>query len=399
MNNFEFYNPVKVVFGAGEISRTGSEAAKIGKKALLVTYKEHDFFADLISKVKALCTEAGVETVDFFGVTANPQIGQAIEGVEICKANDVDFIIALGGGSAMDAAKAIAAGVKYQGEMWNMVASRHDGSPVEFPHEALPTMMIPTLPATGSEMNCCGVITNEKTTEKSYFWDPCLYPVTSIVDPELTVTLPAYQTACGVADTISHVLEFYINGLEDTFLNNRIQESVMQTCIELGPKVLENPNDISARSELQWASIMAQNGISQPGNGWTPMHQIGHVLSARYNVAHGASLSVVMPSWMKTLNHKRSERYVTFATNVCKIDPAGKTDQQIIDEGIEFFRSFLVKIGVPVTFEDAKIPADEIDDIIADAVRISFGADKILSCVPPVTMQEATEVLQAAACK
>ena len=170
----------------------------------------------------------------------------------------------------------------------------------------------------------------------------------------------------------------------------------MKTCFEYGPKVLENPNDISARSQLQWASIMAQNGISQPGNGWTPMHQIGHVLSARYNVAHGASLSIVMPSWMKVLNHKRPERYETFATNVCGINPEGKTSQQLIDAGIEYFENFLKALGVPITLTEANVPASEIDDIIADAVRISFGPDKMLSCVPPVSPQEATTVLQRA---
>ncbi len=396
MNNFEFYNPVKVVFGPGEIAKTGDEAAKIGKKALLVTYKEHDFFQALIDLVCSLCGGSGVEVVPFYEITANPLIGQAQKGVEACNEHGVDFIIGLGGGSAMDAAKAIAAGVKYDGSLWQMVASRHDGSEIKFPHEALPMMMIPTLPATGSEMNCCGVITNEATTEKSYFWDPCLYPVVSIVDPELTCSLPGYQSACGAADTISHVLEFYINGLEDTFLNNRIQEGVMQTCFEYGPKVLEDAEDVSARSQLQWASIMAQNGISQPGNGWTPMHQIGHVLSARYNIAHGASLSIVMPAWMKVLNHKRPERYETFATNVCGISPEGKTQQELVDAGIAYFENFLRDSGVPTTLSEAGIPAADIEDIVADAVRISFGPDKMLSCVPPVSPEEAVTVLKTA---
>jgi alcohol dehydrogenase YqhD (iron-dependent ADH family) len=396
MNNFVFYNPVKVVFGCGEIVKTGMEAAKIGKKALLVSYREHAFFQMLIDQVISLCKDNGVQVVPFYEITANPRICQAQKGIEVCKEQGIDFIIGLGGGSAMDVAKAIAAGVKYKGPLWGMVASRHDGTGVKFPHEALPMMMIPTLPATGSEMNCCGVITNEDTMEKSYFWDPCLYPVVSIVDPELTCSLPAYQSACGVADTISHVLEFYINGLEDTYLNNRIQEGIMQTCIEYGPKVLENPKNLSARSQLQWASILAQNGISQPGNGWTPMHQIGHVLSARYNIAHGASLSIVMPAWMKVLNHKRPERYETFAANVCGISSDGKTRQELIDTGIGHFENFLKTLGVPTTLSEVHISAGDIDEIIADAVRISFGPDKMLSCVPPVSPKEATVVLQTA---
>lgn len=396
MNNFEFYNPVKVIFGPGEIKKTGIEACKIGKKTLLVTYREHSLLQTLIDQVVSLCEHNNVKVVPFYEISPNPLIKQAQQGVEVCKEQCIEFVIALGGGSAMDAAKAIAAGVKYKGPLWSMVASRHDGTEVKFPHEALPTMMIPTLPATGSEMNCCGVITNEETREKSYFWDPCLYPVVSIVDPELTCSLPPYQSACGVADTISHVLEFYINGLEDTYLNNRIQEGIMQTCIEYGPKILKNPRYLSARSQLQWASILAQNGISQPGNGWTPMHQIGHVLSARYNIAHGASLSIIMPAWMKVLNHKRPERYETFATNVCGISLDEKAGQKLIEAGIEYFEHFLKTLGMPTTLSDVHIPAHEIDEIVADVIRISFGPDNKLSCVPTVSREEVTSVIETA---
>ena len=177
-----------------------------------------------------------------------------------------------------------------------------------------------------SEMNCCAVVTNEETTEKSYIWSECLFPKVSIVDPALTCSLPAYQTTCGAADTISHVMEFYINGLEGTPLNNRIQESVILTVMENVPLALEDPDDIDARANLQWASIVALNGWSQPGDAWTPVHQVGHVLSARYGVTHGASLSIVMPAWMRHLHTKRPDRYVQFAERVFDINVAGRDE-------------------------------------------------------------------------
>lgn len=195
----------------------------------------------------------------------------------------------------MDAAKAIAAGVYYEGELWNMIFSRHDKIDAISPVKALPTLMIPTLPATGSEMNPCAVLSNRKLGKKSYVWGNCLYPKVSIIDPELTLTLPAYQTACAAADTISHVLEIYLNGEADSDLQHYFQEGVMRTVMDNIGKVLTDPLNLSARSHLQWAATCAINGWASPGDAWTPIHQIGHVLTMRHGVAHGASLVIMMP--------------------------------------------------------------------------------------------------------
>jgi alcohol dehydrogenase YqhD (iron-dependent ADH family) len=296
----------------------------------------------------------------------------------------------------MDAAKAIAAGVLYSGDLWNMVVSRHDHVTVVPPEKALPMLMIPTLPATGSEMNCCAVVTNEKTREKSYIYDSCLFPKLSIADPSLTCSLPPYQTACGAADTISHVLEFYLNGQYDAPLQNRIQEGVILTVLENVKKALESPNDVAVRGHLQLASIVALNGWSQPGDAWTPMHQLGHVLSARYDIPHGATLSIIMPAWMKCLYDRRIESYVRFATRIFGIEIDGKSQRDIALEGIERFESFLNSIAVPTRLSDVHIKADVIDDLTDDVVRISFGADGFLSSRPPVDRTSVRKVFEAA---
>ena len=397
MNNFEFYNPVHIIFGENEINRVGKEARLLGKKALLVSYSEHVFFDELIRKIKQLLREEGVEVEEFFGVSPNPKIGEVETGIKLCKKAEADFIIGLGGGSAMDAAKMIAAGGVYPGNVWDMVYSRHDNTKnVIPPDDALPTLMIPTLPATGSEMNPTAVITNEKTNEKSYTWAPCLYPKVSIVDPSLTCSLPPYQTACAAADTISHVLEFYINGFEDAYLNNRIQESVMLTTLEYAPVVLANPFDVAARGQLQWAAILALNGLSQPGDGWTPMHQLGHVLSAKYSIAHGASLTIVMPAWMKYYYRTRLTQYVQFSTRVFGIAPAHKTLEEIALEGIFRMDNLFKEWGLSTRLKDIGVNKEEIPALADQVVKISFGADGYLRSRPPASRNDVEEVFKLA---
>jgi len=214
MYTFEFYNPVRVIFGAGKIECAGTEVAKLGKKVLIVSYENHAFIAELLDRIRDTIRAEGVETVDFFKVRDNPEVEMVAKGVELAKSENCDCVLAVGGGSAMDAAKAVAAGVRYEGDLWNMVYHRHDGSGAEAikpPASALPTLMIPTLPATGSEMNMCSVLSNAQLKEKSYIWAECIFPKTAIIDPELTVSLPPLLTACAAADTISHVHEIYIN--------------------------------------------------------------------------------------------------------------------------------------------------------------------------------------------
>lgn len=396
MNNFEYYNPVRVLFGAGELKRIGEEAKKLGKNICLVSYKELNFLKPLMDKIERLLKEEGLNVFTFYEAEPNPEITTIARGADYCRTVQADVVIGVGGGSAMDAAKAIAAGVYYEGNLWNMVFSRHDHIDAVPPVKSLPTMMIPTLPATGSEMNNCAVVSNAALKEKSYIWSTCLYPKTSIIDPELTLTLPPYQTACAAADTISHVLEIYLNGEEDSDLQHYFQEGVMRTVIDNIGKVLKDPSDISARSHLQWAATCAINGWASPGDAWTPIHQVGHVLTSRHKVQHGASLAILMPAWMNYMYARRPERYFCFAKNVMQVEIKNKTQEEVIREGIERFRDFLGAIGVPQSLHEANITREDLPFIVEGVVKVSFGQDGMLKCIPPVSREDVLEVLKLA---
>ena len=399
MYTFEFYNPVRVIFGAGKVACAGAEVAKLGKKVLIVCYEDHAFLAELLDRIRDLVRAEGVETVDFFEVRDNPEVAMVSRGVDLARDENCDCVLGVGGGSAMDAAKAIAAGVCYDGDLWNMVYHRHDGSgsdQISPPQQALAMLMIPTLSATGSEMNMCSVLSNAELKEKSYIWAECIFPKTAILDPELTVSLPPLLTACAAADTISHVLEIYINSQPDTPLQHYFQEGVMRTAIENVTKALDTPDDLEARANLQWAATCAINGWAYPGDGWTPMHQVGHQLTARHGVNHGASLSIIMPAWMETFKNRRPEQYLRFATRVMDVDPVGKSEQETIDQGVAKFREFLVAIGAPTRLGQVNVAEDDLEEIIDGVARVSFGADGQLACNPPVSREDLLAVLTAA---
>ena len=394
MRNFEYYNPVRVIFGAGEVEKCGVEARKLGQTVCLVSYKELAFLRPLMERVQGLLEKEGLKVYTYYEIEENPEITVVKAGADLCKEKNVDLVIGVGGGSAMDAAKAIAAGVYYEGDLWNMVYSCHSVISAVPPEKSLPTLMIPTLPATGSEMNLCAVVSNRALKEKSYIWSPCLYPKTSIIDPELTCTLPPFQTACAAADSISHVLEIYLNGEEDSDLQHYFQEGVMRTVIDNIDKVLANPKNISARSHLQWAATCAINGWASPGDAWTPIHQVAHVLTALYKVPHGASLSILMPAWMEVMCMRRKDQYARFAHNVMGVSTEGKSQEEVIHEGINTFRAFLKRIGTPLTLTDMHVENPDIPLIIKNVVKVSFGSDGYLACNPPVSQEDIAEVLK-----
>ena len=388
MNNFDFYNPVNVVFGEGVLTSLGEKAKLYGKKAVLVTYTDISFFGDLFDTLHKSLKDSGIEYIDYFGVEANPTIAQAKKGIKLCKNFGADLIIGVGGGSAMDCAKVIAAGVKYPHELTKMIAFSHsDGSQIP-PEEALPMIMIPTLPATGSEMNPTAVITDEETNRKSYVWEPgCLYAKVALVDPSLSATLPAYQTACGAFDTIAHTLEGYFNGDADVNLDlqDRLQEGLVRTVLDNIPRVLNDPSDVQVRGVMQWASAIALNGWVLSGTyGWAPMHQFGHVLSTRYKATHGATLSVMMIAWLKYWNKRDdNQRYVQFANRIFGCD---------LESAIVKFEKMISDCGVQTRISEFGAKEEDIDMLVEDVARISFGTDDMLASVPPIGKDEVKEI-------
>ena len=379
MNGFTYHNPVKVVFGNGTFAQAGAEAAKLGKRAFVVSYGDGSV-AGTLARLAELLDAAGVASEQFLEVVPNPPIEMVARGVERAKAFGADFVIGIGGGSAMDAAKAVAAGVLYtHGDLWNMVYASHSNVTAQPPESALPLLLIPTLPATGSEMNMCSVVSSTTRGKKSYIWADCLFAKTAILDPELTYTLPPFQTACGSVDAISHVLEIYINGQDKSDLLHEWQLGLMRTIVENLPVVLKNPTDPDARAELMWCATCGLNGWASPGDAWTPMHQVGHVLTSRHGINHGSSLAIVMPAWMDYHKALKPARYAAFARKVMGICGDGKTDAQLADEGIAAFRAFIKECGVPTTLSEKGVTEADIPGIVEGVKSVSFNADGVLS--------------------
>ncbi len=395
MNNFEYYNPVKLVYGAGEVARVGSEAKVYGKKALIVTYTEIGFYGDLFDRIHTSLTENGIEYTDYLGATANPKMCEAVEGIKIGKEKGVDLIIGVGGGSAMDLAKVIAAGIKYPHDLHKMIMFTHSESYQIPPKEALPTIMIPTLPATSSEMNPTAVITDEVTLRKSYVWEPsCLYPKVSILDPTLTTTLPAYQTACGAVDAISHAVEPFFFSNEETFgnidLHSNMQFGVIKTIYDNLPKVLENPSDIALRGLMQFSATVGLNGWLTCGvQGWTPMHQMAHVLSSYFKATHGATLACMMLAWMRYFaNKKQNERFVDLAERLF-----GTSD---LLKAADLFEAYIKSVGVESRISQFGCTTADIDKLTQGVVDVSFSADGTLASIPAITRDEAFEIYKLA---
>lgn len=384
MEKFEYYNPVKVVFGEGSLFQIGTYAALYGKKALLVTYENAKYFADVIKTIHTCLEKEGIDCIDYMGVTANPKISQAKKGVELCRENGVDLIIALGGGSVIDCSKVIAAGVFYEHPLSKMLMLSHSDITSVPPQKALPYIAIPTLAGTGSEMNPIGVVTDDETGKKSYVWEPsCLYAKAAIMDPTLTTGLPSYQTACGGYDIFAHVMEAYINGdpKVDLTLHDRMQEGVMKAVLEGIEKVWADPKDTQARGVLMWAATIALNGWLLSGTfGFTPMHQMGHVLSARYNATHGATLACMMLSWMKHfLTRIDRRKYEMLAKNVFGLS---------LEETITKLEKDMSEKGVQTRISMFGAKPEDLEDLTDEVVQVSFGPDGKLNGNPKMTRED-----------
>lgn len=402
MQNFNLYNPVNVLFGPGESKKIGESAKKLGNKALLVTYENPTFFEQLLKDVRASLTQSGVSYIEFFHIQANPLLSEIKQAIAVCREQDVELCIGIGGGSVMDATKAIAAGVKYPNDPWNMFVSRHDKEVAVPPTETLPTIMVPTLPATSSEMNCVAVATNDETKEKAYIWTPVIFPKISIMDPELTCSLPDFQTAVGAVDAMSHVLEAYLNGDQFSPLQDRLHEGILVTIMSELRAVLADPKNVDHRANIQWASTLAWNGYIQAGlNAPTPMHQMGHVLSALYNTTHGVTLAIGMNAYFRytcNLNEERSARFALLGSKIFGIDRVAMGDKAAARETVDRIIAFMDEVHVPYTLTAAGVPTDDATlEMIADNI-VMHGCDANgnLPSIPPIGKDGILQILHMA---
>lgn len=388
MLNFELYNPVRIIFGPGEAENIGKYTKEYGTKAMLVTYDVHDFFNELLAKLDKSFKDAGVTVTEFFKVKPNPRLSDIEEAIDICRKEGIEVIVALGGGSVMDSAKAIGAGVKYDGDPWKMFVSRHDKAVAVPPTDTLPTIMIPTKSATSSETNNVAVATNDRTHEKAYIWAPVLYPKICVMDPCVTATLPKFPMAAGAVDAMSHVLEAYLNGDQNSPVQDRCHEGLLMAVMDLIRKIFKDPDDIQARASLQWASTLTWNGYLQAGLAApTPCHQIGHVLSALYDIDHGVTLAVIMPAFFRYtahLNDERAARFAELGYRIFRLDREGKKDIDVADECIDKFVAFVKEVGVPVNLKSVNVPKEDLDKIADEVIAHGCDADGNLPSIPKI---------------
>lgn len=394
---FEYHNPTRLIFGAGTLPRLGELAVEYGKRALLVTGGGSVKRTGIFDRALKSLTDAGITVFECDGVEPNPRITSVKRGAKIARENDCDLVIALGGGSVMDAAKVMAAGALYDGDPWDMI---YHGQPKpHVPTEALPLITVPTLAATGSEMNCGAVISNEESKQKSFVQANCLYPKVALLDPELTVSVPKDQTAYGVCDLITHITESYFNGSGDTPIQDRFAEGAILTAMEYGPKAIADGSDLNARAQVQWAATVALNGWIQSGSGGAgyPVHMIEHTVSAYHDIAHAAGLAIINPAWMRFAARQSPARFVQFAERIFGLEAKGPDDLECALAGIDRFEAFLDSIGCPTRLSDLGIDDTLIETYAKETLRIVNDGKGNLPARPPMSGEDIVAVLRAAA--
>ena len=355
MDNFDFYAPTYFAFGKGAEEQAGALVKRFGGSKVLIHYGGGSVVrSGLLNRVKSSLDREGLSHIELGGVRPNPRSGLVYEGIRLCRENKVDFVLAVGGGSAIDSAKAIAAGTVYDGDFWDY----YEGKPVT---EALPIGTVLTIAAAGSEGSPDSVITKEEGMIKRGASGEAYRPKFSVLNPELTETLPPYQTACGITDIIAHLYERYLTNTKDVETTDRMIEALILAMVNEAPKVMHDPHDYQARANIMWAGMMAHNNSCGVGRSqdWTS-HNLEHELSALYDCAHGAGLAVVMPAVFTYTLHHDVMRFAKAAVRIwgCQMD--FESPETTAKAGIEALRRFLVSIGMPKNFAELGAKEDDI---------------------------------------
>lgn len=355
MNGFTYYTPTKVVFGVGAEAQVGALVQAQGCKKVLIHYGSGSVVrTGLLDKVKAALDQAGVAWVELGGVVPNPHLSKAREGIALCKAEGVDFLLAVGGGSVIDSCKCIGYGVANEGDVWDFYEGKRT------PEACLPIGCVLTIAAAGSEMSNSSVITNEEGWLKRDCSSNLSRPVFSILDPELTLTLPDYQTACGCVDIMMHTMERYLNGVPDNMeLTDGIAEALMRTVVHHARILAKEPQDLRSRREIMWAGSLAHNDLTGcGGEGDWCTHLLEHEMGGMFDVAHGAGLAAIWGSWARYVWSYAPARFVKFAVNVMGVEPQA-TDAETVEAGIRAVEQFYRDINMPTNMRELGIaPTD-----------------------------------------
>ncbi len=384
MENFVYSIPTEIYFGKGQIKNLVSIIKKYGNRVLLAYGGGSIKKIGLYDTITAMFNENDIPYIELSGIEPNPKLTSVKNGIELCRQFNADIVLSVGGGSTIDCGKVIAAGVAYEGDPWDLVV---DPKKIK---EVLPVVSILTLAATGSEMDMLAVISNMDTNDKIGVGNINMRPVASILDPEYTYTVSKYQTAAGTADIMSHIIEAYFSNSKG-YMQDRMAEGLLKTCIEFGVKAIEKPDDYEARANLMWTSSWAINGflaLGKPG-AWS-CHAIEHELSAYYDITHGVGLAIVTPHWMKrVLNDEHLDKFVEFGTNVWGIDST-LDKYEIANKAIEKTREYFIRLGIPTTLREVGINEEKFD------IMATKSSAKLSNAYCPLSKEDVLNIYKAA---
>lgn len=388
MNNFTFFSPTKYVFGRGVETQAGElTASMVGKRVLIVYGKGSVVKSGLLARVKNSLDEAGVAYCELGGIQPNPTDDRVYEGIGIMRENGLEGLLAVGGGSAIDTAKAIAAGTPYAGDFWDFYCGKRK---IE---TALPVGVVLTIPAAGSEGSGNSVITKLDGLHKiSIRTEVALRPRFALMNPELTFTLPHYQTASGVADMMAHIFERYFTNTPDVEITDRVSEGVLKAIIEEAPKVMADPQNYGARANIMWCGTLAHNGICGTGReeDWAS-HAMEHEISSVYGVTHGAGLAVILPAWMTFMADHNPGKVAQMARRVFGVE--NHDDRSAAFEGISALKAFFGSLGLPVSFAELGIENPDIDLLV---VKLHEDKGATIGGYYPLTAAETAAIYRLA---
>ncbi len=390
MENFTFCTPTEFIFGRGTQKEAGSALARRGASRVMIVYgSDRIERSGLLKEITDSLTGAGIQYVKFGGIKPNPTAASVYEGIEVARREKIDFFLAVGGGSPIDAAKGMALGTIYPGDFWDFYVGKAK------PHAALPIGVVLTIPAAGSEGSGNSVITNEETHQKiSVRYPGMLRPAFAIMNPELTMSLPFDQTAFGVVDMMAHIYERYFSNTPDTQLVDAYSEAILRDVMDQALTLRLDSDNYAARADVMWAGTLAHNGLCGVGKveDWAS-HRLEHEISAFYDVAHGAGLAVIVPAWMEFFARRNPDKLWRFAINVMSVDPAGKDTDEIIDEGISNLKNFYHDLGLTTNLRTLVGSEPDIEKMVASLHR---NVGDTLGNYVPLSMDDCREIYRIA---
>lgn len=391
MENFNYYTPTKVVFGKGTEQQVGELIKAYHCNKVLVHYGSGSVKrTGLLDRIYQSLDEAGISYVSLGGVVPNPHLSLVYEGIELCRKEGVDFILAVGGGSVIDSAKAIGYGMTNEGDVWDFYDRKRTAA------ACLPIGTVLTIAAAGSEMSNSSVITKEEGWIKRGYGSDYSRPKFAVMNPELTMTLPQYQTASGCVDIMMHTMERYLNHVDNMELTDGISEHLIRTVMKHARILMDDPENYEARAEVMWAGSLSHNGLTgcgTDGGDWAT-HQLEHELGGMYDVAHGAGLAAVWGSWARYVVEERPERFAKFAVNVMGVEACGDAMQTAL-KGIEAMEEFYRSIKMPTNLKELGVEPSE-EDMRELARKCSFDGKREIGCVKKLNAEDMYRIYQMA---